>query len=517
VIPLLGALLALAAVPAAAANAPAVPRFSDASASLPAPAHVYTGGWEHFVGGGVAVFDCDGDGFLDLAAAGGDNPARLYRNRSAPGRLAFAPGAPLPHRDGVTGLWPLDVDSDGILDLAVMRVGPNALLRGAGDCTFTDASEAWRFARGDRWSTAFSATFEPGADWPTLAVGNYVDRTDPEGPFEACDDNVLFRPDGRGFAPPAILSPGYCALSILFSDFERRGRADLRLSNDRHYYVRGGSEQMLRMPQARFLGPEDGWAPLAIWGMGIASRDITGDGLPEVVLTSMGDQLMMLAGPQGYSLAPFSIGTFAQRPFVGDDGRPSTGWHAEFADVNNDGLSDLFIAKGNVDQMPTNAIADPNNLLLQRPDGRFTEAADKAGVASTARSRGAALADLDNDGALDLVVVNRRAPMEVYRNAGPTGGFLSLTPRQEGANGFALGSFVEVEDTAGRRAVREVTVGGGHGSGTAGPVHIGLGDAEAAKVRVIWPDGTPSRWTRLPAGTAAAVWRDGGELAVRPR
>src|SRR5690606_32598280 len=110
-------------------------------------------------------------------------------------------------------------------------------------------------------------------------------------------------------------------------------------------------------------------------------------------------------------------GTYAQRPFTGDDGRPSTGWHAEFGDIDNDGRMDLFIAKGNVDQMPSNAIHDPNNLLIQQPDGRFTEMAAIAGVATAERSRGAALADLNGDGRLDIVVVNRRAPMEIWENA----------------------------------------------------------------------------------------------------
>ncbi|WMS40896.1 CRTAC1 family protein [Acuticoccus sp. MNP-M23] len=507
-------LLILAATPALAG--PAVPDFVDASAALPGPPHVYDGDWEHYVGGGVAVLDCNGDNRLDLVAAGGTNPARLFINRSEPGRLVFGAGAPLPADLRVTGLWPVDIDSDGVLDLALTRVGPNALLRGAGDCTFSDASDAWSFARGNAWSTAFSATFEPDARWPTLAIGNYVDRDDPAGPFEACDDNVLFRPSGEGYGPPQILTPGYCALSILFSDYRRRGRADLRLSNDRHYYVRGGSEQMLEMPGARFLTAADGWDRLSIWGMGIASEDFTGDGLPEVVLTSMGDQLMMIAGPDGYEMAPFEIGTFAQRPFFGDDGRPSTGWHAQFADVNNDGLSDLFIAKGNVDQMPTNAIADPNNLLLQREDGRFEEAADRAGIATTARARGAALADFDRDGALDLVVVNRRAPLELYRSAGPGGRSVAITPRQSGANPFAIGAFVDVIRD-GTAMSRELTVGGGHGGGIAGPVYVGLGDAPGVTVRITWPDGSVSPETTLQAGADVVLMRDGDGIAVSRR
>ncbi|WP_425483570.1 CRTAC1 family protein [Halovulum dunhuangense] len=489
------------------------PRFQDVSADLPV-AHVYDGGWEHFVGGGVAVFDCNGDALPEFLAAGGENPARLFVNR---GGMAFVLGNGIPQLDGVTGAYPLDIDSDGLLDLAVLRVGPNLLLKGMGDCRFEDRTTEWGFDPGDRWSTAFSATWEPGQDWPTLAVGNYVDRSDPAGPFEACDANTLHRPDGTGYATPILLEPGFCALSILFSDRMLTGRADLRVSNDRHYYVRGGSEQMWRMEPLALMGPEEGWQPISIWGMGIASRDLNGDRLPEVVLTSMGDQLMLIAQPDGsYRGAPYDIGTYAQRPHVGDDGRPATGWHAEFADVDNDGRDDLFIAKGNVDQMPTNAMRDPNNLLMQGPDGRFTEASVEAGVATVERARGASLADFDGDGRLDLVVVNRRAPLELYRNVtSDTGNWLALEPRQAGPNGFAVGAFLEVETPGGVTHLREITVGGGHVGGQAGPQHFGLGPDTAAKVRVRWPDGGVSDWVGVEANRRLSLWRDGAGLDLR--
>jgi hypothetical protein len=106
----------------------------------------------------------------------------------------------------------------------------------------------------------------------------------------------------------------------------------------------------------------------------------------------------------------FAKGVTAHRPYMGSDLRPSTAWHTQFEDVNNDGLVDLFIAKGNVAKMPDFAMKDPNNLLLQGPDGKFQEAGDKAGAASGAISRGAALADFNLDGLLDLVVVNRWKP-----------------------------------------------------------------------------------------------------------
>ena len=485
------------------------PVFHDRSAVLPV-AHVYSGGWEHFVGGGVAVFDCNGDDLPEIFAAGGENPARLFLNRSAIGAdLDFAKGD-LPDITHVTGAYPLDIDSDGHLDLAVLRVGPNMLLRGGPDCTFTDASADWGFETGDRWTTSFSATWEPFQDWPTLAFGNYVDRTDPDGPFEACDMNLIYRPAGEGYAPPAPLEPGFCALSMLFSDFSRRGRADLRISNDRHYYVRGGAEQMWRPETGRFLGARDGWQAVSIWGMGIASQDLNGDLRPDVMLTSMGDQLLQFAGRGGFENAPFSLGAAAHRPHLGDDGRPSTGWHAAFGDVDNDGLTDIFISKGNVDQMPGNAMEDPNNLLMGQPDGAFGEAASEAGIATVERSRGAALVDLNGDGRLDLAVVNRRAPLELWQNGSDAGNFVSVELRQPGTNPRAVGAWVELREDAGAVRTLERTVGGGHAGGAAAPLHFGLGMNETADIRVIWPDGAVSGWIRAQVNHQMVLSRTTG-------
>ena len=476
--------LAALLIAASTAQADPLPRFEDLSHLI--PAHHYTGGWEHFVGGGVAALDCSGNGLPDLVLAGGTSDALLLRNEGA---MAFTP-EPLPIT-GMTGAYPIDIDGDGQLDLFILRVGPNMVLRGLGDCAFEDATEALGLDPGDAWSTAFTAWWAPGAPRPTLFVGNYVDRNDPTGPFFACDDNQLLTPDGTGWrATP--LSPGFCPLSALAAR-DARDRLTLRLSNDRHYYVRGGAEQMWDIAEQRFLGPEDGWGDWQLWGMGIASRDITGNGLADVYLTSMADQMLQLAQPDGsYTVAPYAMGHTAHRPATGDDGRPSTGWHAQWGDVTNNGRADLFVAKGNVDQMPDLAMADPNTLLIQGPDGRFTEVSDRAGVADPERSRGAALIDLTGDGRLDLVVVNRRAPARLYRNVTEgTGNWLAVDLRQSGANTFAIGARITVTTDQGAQW-QEVSIGGGHAGGHLGPLHFGLGHASAAQLHVIWPDGQES-------------------------
>ncbi len=465
--------------------------------------HIYAGGWEHFVGGGVAVFDCNGDALPEIFAARGTNPAQLFIN-TATDTVSFETNTPDALAiTGVTGAYPLDIDSDGLTDLAILRVGPDLLLKGQGACQFTPF-DTLGFISGDHWTTAFSATWEQGQSLPTLAFGTYVDRSDPDGPFQACDATQLYRPNGDGFAAPIPLAPGYCALSLLFSDWGRTGRADLRVSNDRHYYVRGGQEQLWAMESPpRLYDAQAHWQPYSIWGMGIASRDLTGDGFPEVYLTSMGDQKLQQfdpsAGGPAWRDVTYDFGTTAHRPHTGSDGRPSTGWHAQFGDVGNDGRDDIFVSKGNVEQMPGSAMEDPNSLLQQTQTGQFKEVAAQAGIATMARSRGAALADFNADGLLDLVVVNRRAPVEVYQNTTPDpGNWLTVSLSQAGPNPNATGSFIELQTEQGLQT-HEITIGGGHASGQATPDHFGLGAATTAQLRVIWPDGQASGWETVQA------------------
>ncbi|HET9417611.1 MAG TPA: CRTAC1 family protein, partial [Candidatus Limnocylindria bacterium] len=308
--------------------------------------------------------------------------------------------------------------------------------------------------------------------------------------------------------------------------WDRSGRRDLRVSNDRHYYGYSddGAEQLWRIEPERpprLYTADDGWQRLRIWGMGIASQDLTGDGYPEVYLTSQADnKLQTLAdGPERptYTDMALSRGVTATRPYAGDTSLPSTAWHAEFADVNNDGLADLFVGKGNVEAMPEFAARDPSNLLLGTPDGTFVEAAEAAGIVSFARARGGSLVDLNLDGLLDLVVVNRLENVLVWRNLGagtaddpePMGAWIALRLSQPGPNPDAIGAWLEIR--AGDRTIRrELTVGGGHVSGSLGWVHVGIGAEEAAEVTVTWPDGTPEGPIAVEANTWSHLERGSG-------
>ncbi len=504
--------------------------------------HAYRGGWEFFVGGGVASFDCNGDRRPDLFFAGGTEPAALYVNRSPTGGALKFEKKPLdlPERDltKVTGAYPLDIDNDGFTDLVVLRIGENRLLRGGPDCTFTQANRQLAFDGGRAWTTAFAATFEADMPFPTLAFGNYVDRAAPGSPWGTCHDNELFRPqkrdlteDGKTRLPSygerTALSPGYCALSILFTDWHRSGTPDLRITNDRQYY-RDGQEQLWRVEAGRpprQFSRSDGWRSVQIWGMGIAEADLNADGYPEYALTSMGDTKLQTLDEDAEEDRPvyrdiaFERGATAHRPYAGEDLRPSTGWHAEFADFNNDGKLDLYIAKGNVEQMPEFAAFDPDNLLLGGLGGKFTEAGHLAGIDVPTRSRGAVLADFNMDGMLDLAVVNREHNVSLFRNLGgkaadgtdsiatrAMGNWLEIELAQKDINPDAIGATISVK-TGNTTRVRKVQIGGGHASGHLGFVHVGLGVSERAEIRVQWPDGTWSAPYRVFANNFVRIER----------
>jgi hypothetical protein len=244
-----------------------------------------------------------------------------------------------------------------------------------------------------------------------------------------------------------------------------------------------------------------------------------------VYITSQGDNKLQAlehgSSQPSYHDIALAKGVTAQRPYTGGDVLPSTAWHPEFEDVNNDGRVDLFVSKGNVDAQPDNAHRDPSNLLLGRADGTFVEAAPAAGIVRFDRARGAALVDLNLDGLLDLVVVNREANIALWRNVGsgdasrpePMGHWLAIALHQSAPNVDAIGAWVDVR-VGGRTVMREITVGGGHAGGKLGWIHFGLGDATSADVRVHWPNGDAGPWMTIRADQLVTIER--GATAPTP-
>ncbi len=495
--------------------------------------HSYEGPWEYFVGGGVASFDCNGDRMPDLFFAGGTKPAKLYVNNSQTGGELRFQQKNLNIKEKslkkALGAYPININNDEYIDLVVLRLGENLVLKGKGECTFDLANKEFSFDGGRVWTTSMAATWEGENTYPTIAMGNYVDRTAPGSPWGTCENNKLMRPakdDAPNYSDPLELQPSYCALSVLFTDWNKSGVPSLRVTNDRQYY-RGGHEQLWRIPEngaPRQFTKSQGWQNLNIWGMGIAEADLNQDGLPEYALTSMGDTKLQTLDSEGdedrptYRDTAFEKQATAHRPYTGTDLKPSTGWHSQFADLNNDTKLDLFIAKGNVEAMPDFAAFDPDNLLMGGPEEKFYEIGAKAGIAMNTRGRGGAVVDLNADGMLDLVVVNRKTNVSLFRNQGnktpwghrPMGNWVGVELHNGAKNISAIGGKIHVK-TGNVNQSRTIQIGGGHASGQAGFIHFGLGVAERAKIRIQWPNGDWSHEYRVFANNFVRIERGKAE------
>ena len=198
---------------------------------------------------------------------------------------------------------------------------------------------------------------------------------------------------------------------------------------------------------------------------------------------------------------------------------PSTGVAPEFEDVNNDGFVDLFVTKGNVEAQVDYASRDPSDLFLGRADGTFRRRREDAGIVSFERARGAAVVDLNLDGMLDLVVVNRREPVKVWRNVGrgdadraaSTGNWLGVRLEQTGPERrrrrrVARGPGRRRGPRQGRSPSAAATP-----AGRPGWLHTGLGDATEAEVRVQWPDGETGPWMPVAADSFVTIERGAAE------
>jgi hypothetical protein len=161
------------------------------------------------------------------------------------------------------------------------------------------------------------------------------------------------------------------------------------------------------------------------------------------------------------------------------------------------------------------ASSDPNNLLIGQPDGTFVEGGAHAGIVHSGKTRGGVLVDLNGDGLLDLVEVNRQENVRLWRNVGSgtatnassMGNWIDVSIVQpQGENSNAIGATIEVR-VGDHLMTREVTVGGGHASGQIGKVHFGIGPAARAQVRVIWPDGLVGEWMDADAGEPLTILR----------
>jgi enediyne biosynthesis protein E4 len=498
------------------------------------------------MGGGMAVLDYDGDGWLDAyCVQGGPFPPRpdrdppgdrLFRNR---GDGTFEDVTARSRIGGMArgyghGVSVGDVDNDGHPDLFLTRWRGYALYRNRGDGTFEDVTAAAGLG-GDRdWPTSAAfADLDNDGDLD-LYVCHYL-AWDAEHPalcrneqytkgyvsclplqFEAMPDHV-FRNDGGRFvdvtAEAGIVDRDGRGLGVVAADLDDDGRVDLYVANDMTanllFLNRGG----WRFEEAGFAaGVACGADGVARAGMGVACGDLDGDGAPDLAVTNFYGESTSFYRNLGRGLfadQTEAIGLAAPSRFL-------LGFGVAFLDADNDGRLDLAAANGHVNDLrPKLPYAMPSQLLLGGPGGRLRDLTDAAGPpwGVPRVGRGLAAGDLDNDGRVDLLIVAQDRPLAFFHNrSGGDGHFVTFRLAGTASNRDGVGARVAV--TAGGRRRAALRCGGGSYQSASDPrLHFGLGPCERVEsVEVRWPSGLVDRHRDLPAD-AGYLLREGAATA----
>jgi hypothetical protein len=514
------------------------------------------------MGSGVALFDADGDGDLDLffvdggsiegaESAAGDSAARhrLYRNELVPaGELRFTDvSAASGLRGGGYGMGVAagDYDGDGRVDLYVTALGANRLWRNLGvdaqgNPRFEDAT-ARAGADDRRWSVP-AAFFDYDRDgWLDLWIGNYLRfstaahvpcRTaagEPDycGPVpnDAVPDRLL-RNRGDGTFEETTARAGLAetfgpALGVVAADLDEDGWQDLYVGND------GAANQLWINRRDGTFADEALLAGCAVSGegraqasMGTDAGDYDGDGDLDLVMDNIDGEGLMLYrndGARGFVDVTRASGLLAPS-------WSSTGFGAAWLDFDNDSRLDLLVVNGAIKVLPAQARAgEPLPLRQQRQlfrnvgDGRFEEVGEAAGAAFDAAEvgRGAAFGDLDDDGDVDVVVSNNAGLARVLVNAvGSPRQWLGLRLVTGAPPRDALGARVELRRAGAPPLVRLARAVGSYASANDPRALFGLGEAAALEAVVVrWPSGRSERFPPPALGGYTTLVEGTGERA----
>ncbi len=544
------------------------PIFREISEEVGLKFHHFTGATgEYFMpeimGAGVALFDYDNDGDLDVYLVQGTmlNPSkdpsqalfpppagwkpgnRLFRNElSETGRLKFTDvteQAGVGHVGYGMGVAVGDYDNDGYQDLYVTNFGHNVLYHNNEDGTFTDVT---REAGVDdvRWSTSATWLDYDRDGYLDLFVANYLDFTiqgnkrcfAPTGEVDYCTPKIyhplpcrLFRNLHNGKFADVTESSGIGSsfgpgLGVVCADFDGDGWPDIYVANDTAanrlwLNQRDGTFREVAL-EAGVAYSMDG---LARAGMGVTAEDFDNDGAADIFVTNLtreGATLYLNDGKGNFDDATSQYG-------LSEPTFNSTGFGTEWFDYDNDGWLDLFIANGAVTIVESlrgtpYPYQQKNLLFHNEAEGkRFKNVSGIAGSAFQIPrvARGAAFGDIDNDGAVDIVVTNNNGPVQLLRNEAG-GGNHWLQVRLEGvtANRFGIGARVGVLRRGEKTLWRHVHADGSYLSSNDVRVHFGLGPKpEIQGVVVGWPGGSSERWDRVQTDTIVTLRQGTGRPA----
>ncbi len=487
-------------------------------------------------GAGAMFFDYNGDGWLDIYFVNGcwakdvnhnrgrrlrgKLSNRLYRNNGDGTFTDVTRQAGVGDQSFGFGCSAADFDQDGDPDLYVLNYGPNVFYRNNGDGTFTDVSEEsgladplWSLSApwfdydndGDldvyvtnylKYDRGKFRDFYAAAGYPgPLSYGGQPDtlyRNNGDGTFtDVTKEAGVYNPNGRG-------------MSTTVADLNNDGLLDLYVANDamENYYYRNTGKGVFQ-EEGLVMGLAFGEGGQGVSSMGPAIGDVDRDGRLDIYVPDMGYGCLLMNRGEYFEdcTAPTNLAVVCGQ---------YTGWGGVLLDYDNDGYLDVFVANGNAHHEYT------EEDVLMRNDGKgaFIDVASQSGDYFRQKfvGRGATCGDYDNDGDLDLLVVNLNDSPKLLRNdGGNKNRWLKIDVRLPGGRSHAIGARVTVK-TGPLIQIQDLVPTTGYLSQADPRVHFGLGDAATAEfVDIRWPDGRTTRLKDVSTNQILTVVEDGPE------
>ncbi len=503
------------------------------------------------MGSGVAVFDYDNDGRLDVFFANGapiPNPApkefvpqkaspadwnRLYHQKKDGTFEDVTAAAGLQGVGYSLGTAVGDYDNDGFEDLYVTGYGGNHLYHNNGNGTFTDVTAksgtGGAGATDENWFTSAAWVDLDNDGKLDLIVLRYVKWSfddvwcgeHREGYRAYCHPDIfpaiaplVFHNNGNGTftessAAFGLNKPGK-GLGIALGDFDGDGRTDLAVANDsmmEFLYRNKGDKTFEEVGLNAEIAVDSDGRTYA--GMGIDFQDYNNDGLPDLVITNLANQKYALYRNNG-------DGSFTYDTYVSGMARMTllhSGWGIHFYDYDNDGLKDLLVAQGHdLDTVELNSpqlhYREPMLLARNLGKGKFVDVSREAGAVFQQPwvGRGMAVGDLDNDGRLDAVIATNDGPGHVLHNLTDAGNhWLTLLLVGHTSNRDAIGATVKLTTAAGPQFAT-VSTTGSYLSSSDKRVHFGLGKQETVSdIEIHWPSGVVQHLSNTKADRQITV------------